>query len=218
MPDQALSKIHHLAGFQFPAVRKTLHHFLKLSQDQDVESAQLMTSIELDPSLLAVFLSIGKTTMADWHLGIARSQYKSTALTLCNQFATRNLNKSADDYYAEQWQRSLLHATLCGKLAEKIGADPTHYRILGLCAGLGHHFLALVYGENYIALVANITNKHELLEAEQNLFGINGAKVASDLLGSWGYSADTLCYQYAMLSELLEAPKVSKLWDSQVSY
>jgi len=208
MPDHALSKIHHLAGFQFPAVRKTLQHFLKISQQGQQDLSKLVAAVELDPSLLAVFLSTNsqKEKLGDWHQDIDLSRYKQTALTLCNHFNSDGF--SDEQFYLTLWQRSIMQGAICAALAEKLGVDTTEHRLLGLCAGLGHHLLAKTFGQKYIQLTAGISSRDKLLEVELEQFGINGNNVSARILSKWGYStslSDALCYQYSSPEALIEA-------------
>lgn len=213
MPDQALSKIHHLAGFQFPAVRKTLQHFLKISQQDQVDPSELMAAVELDPSLLAVFLSSNpqNVKLGEWHQDIDLSRYKQTALTLGNQFSSElslTQHPSSEQFYLTLWQRSLMQGAICAALAEKLGLDATEHRLLGLCAGLGHHLLARTYGNDYIKLTASIASRDKLLQVELEHFGISGNNVAARMMSKWGYStslSDALCYQYSSPEALTEA-------------
>jgi len=213
MPDQALSKVHQLAGIQFPAVRKTLQHFLQISQQNQVDLSELMASVELDPSLLAVFLSANspQASLAAWHQDIDLKCYKQTALTLCNQFFSNQFNLEGsqnEQFYLVLWQRSLMQGAVCAALAEKIGVDATEHRLLGLCAGLGHHLLARTYGNDYINLTADISSREKLCQVELEHFGNSGDHVAARMLSSWGYDtslSDALCYQYSSPDALQEA-------------
>ena len=89
MLDRAVSKINQLAGFDLPAVPKSLNHLLCLSYQNNIESSALVDAVETDPLLLAMFLfQHDHKKLNDWHLGVESEQFRQIVLAAANRFAS----------------------------------------------------------------------------------------------------------------------------------
>ena len=159
MLDRAVSKINQLAGFDLPAVPKSLNRLLCLSYQNNIESSLLVAAVESDPLLLAMFLfRRDHKNLNDWHLGVDLDQFRQNSLAAANRFTGTDQSEIALQYYERTWRRSMLQAALGAALAERIGADITTVKLLGLLAGLGHLLLARSHGDGYIKLVDGYQN------------------------------------------------------------
>jgi nitrogen-specific signal transduction histidine kinase len=210
MPDQALAKINQLAGFEYPAVEQSLNHFLSLSFSDDTEQLELVSAVESDPAILAVFLSNSQSTsLPNWYEGLNQSKFRQemrdTALTLSNSFMRQSVSEPLTEFYQEQWQRALLRANLASNIAKLLEMDPGKLRLMGLLTGIGQHFLARTYGDQYLEMLSATTDATQRQDQERQQFGCDSATFGADLLSSWGYSAgitDAILFQYESFEAL----------------
>lgn len=210
MPDQGLSKINQLAGFDYPAVERSLNHFLSLSFSDDTEHLELVSAVESDPAILAVFLSNStSTSLPNWYQGLDQSSFqqnmRDTALSLSNSFMRQTVSEPLSRFYQDQWQRSLLRANIASNLAKVLELDAGKLRLLGLLTGIGQHFLARTYGEGYLELVDATADVAERQNQERDKFGSDAATLGADLMSAWGYSVgitDAILFQYETFEAL----------------
>lgn len=172
---------------------------VELAQNPDTHMAQAAKVIAYDPALTAKILRIANSPL---YVTQRKVENLRQALTLLGLNATLSLAlgftlaRSLRQAWAESshnnavWRRSILAATACRSLGEKLGMPRCEELMLaGLLQDIGLLALHQLEPERSSALFAQARGGAALAALERDAFGATHAEVGAWLVRNWGLPA-----------------------------
>ena len=183
---------------------------LELLRRPDSSLDELIELVRVDPPLTAQILKVSNSA----HFGstvrvyevseaINRIGFAETYRLVGRLMSKEFLNQRMAAYYAEDselWENSLLTAAMCELMGARVGVDKHLAYTAGLLHSIGKYVLGAYAGKKYHALYRRIQAEGlSLLNAEQEVFGIDHAEVGARLMERWKFSREVTMpvrYQY----------------------
>ena len=191
---------------------------LELTQDEATTVNQITAAVEKDPALASRLLKLVNSPLAGLPrqigsvsraVALIGSRTVSTmALGFCLISNNRNGNCPGFDYDMF-WSDSLARAVVARHVATRVkDFAPDETFTCGLLCQIGRLALACAFPDRYADVLTVIASEdtNELAEIERELFGLDHAELAAEMMGDWHMPA---IFRSAVRAQL--APNASDL-------
>lgn len=182
---------------ELPALPKTAHQVIKLTQDPKTSITELSAAISNDQALAAKVLRMANSA----YYGYARRIFTLSDAVIILGFGTvRNLVMAASVYNVmdrelpgyvlargELWKQSIVCAMMARKIAARCGFDnPEKAFVAGLVHDIGKIILNTYLAEAYAAIIERVNNEGvPFMTAEEEVLGFNHAVVGGKVAEKW---------------------------------
>lgn len=188
LQDEIQQEIH------FPSLPAIATQILNMIRSDEVEMADLVQVISVDPALTAKMLKVANSSLFGYPSEITTvrraisvlgtNTIKSIALSFV---LADSLNKKQTFLDIDQfWRRSVTAAVAAEMLSKHLKRRDEDIFLMGLLQNLGLLVAILTKGEEYSTLLLNEKDyQHDLTELEQELYGFDHQQIGAALMKSW---------------------------------
>lgn len=178
-----------------PSPRGVAMSILEATQQQNASISDIVPLIQMDPAMAGRVLRyansahaghqrhIASLKQAITFLGLFRVRQIALSFALIEQY---RVGKCPAFDYAGYWSSSLATGIAAQQLAPHASSPPDESFTCGLLSGIGRLALATAFPDDYGEMVANGLSNQQLIEAENNRFGIDHAQLSAEMLLAWG--------------------------------
>jgi putative nucleotidyltransferase with HDIG domain len=184
---------------------------MTLSRRPDVIPREIAECVQTDPATTAKVLRLCNSAYYGFQRVIASlpeaanllgtRTLTSLVLTSCGACYFRDVGRSSSSARQALWKRSVANALAAGMLARLHGdVDRNRAYTAGLLQDIGRLALDRYLDEERDAIVAEVRSGTPLLEAEQQVLGIDHAEVGARLVERWSFPdvlVDTIRHHHA---------------------
>ncbi len=185
-------------GGKLPSPKGVYLEALRLLEQEEVDSRELVRVLQSDPATNARLLQLANVSIrtrsrpivavADAILVLGQAQIKRLILALALLQSTTPRVAGFD--YPHFWTRALLAALATQALAEHLGqVNADEIFVVALLAKVGELALVSLFTESYVELAAPLEGCNDIevrLQAERQQYGIDQDELSSLLVEEWG--------------------------------
>lgn len=183
---------------RLPSPPGIVMELLRLSREEGTSAEDIARVVQPDPALTGRILHMANaagaggqtavTTVAEAAVRLGMNSISAIALGFSLVGGNRR-GRCEAFAYDRFWARSLARAVVFQRLARQLRCgDPNEMFVCGLVGEIGQLALVTVHPTRYAALLGDHTGR-DLLEAEQEAFGIDHRETTTCLLEDWGLPA-----------------------------
>lgn len=182
-----------------PPAPRVMPKLLKLLNNPNALSTDIVELLELDASLTARIIGISNSAYYGLDAGITdlgeavnRLGFKELYRTITNVYARSFVGQSMQSYRInadERWFNSVATGLVMEIISLRWNkGDPATTYTIGLLHDIGKTAINEIFGSEYASVLRRVESEQiELREAEKLIFGYDHAEVGSALLKSWGF-------------------------------
>lgn len=187
-----------LQSDELPTLPTVASQLITLTSREDTTLADIGDLVAQDISISAKILKVSNSAFYSFPQQIGSIKQAVSilgmnavrSLVLSFSFLTIKGGKQESRFdFKRFWERSLASAVASKLILENVkGADTEQIFISGLLQNLGELILAKIFPVEYDKVIASVEdNQHDLLAAEEAVFGINHTIVGTEIAKNWGF-------------------------------
>jgi diguanylate cyclase (GGDEF)-like protein len=183
---------------ELPTLPNVASELITLTAREDTTIADIATLVSQDVSLSAKILKVSNSSFYSFPQTISSINQAVGILgmnavrSLVLSFSFLNLGQGKQQSrfdFTTFWEKSLAAAVAAKLIVDNVdGADTEQIFVSGLLQNLGELVLANTFPEKYDqVLLAVEDDQHDLLAAEENVFGVDHTLVGTAVANNWGF-------------------------------
>ena len=187
-----------LESDELPTLPTVASKLISLTSREDTTLSDIADLVSQDISLSAKILKVSNSSFYSFPQQIGSIKQAISilgtnavrSLVLSFSFLTIKASKEQNSFDFEKfWERSLASAVASKLILEKVaGADTEEVFVSGLLQNIGELIFARTFADKYeLVLTAVNDNQHDLLTAEESVFGVNHCFIGYEVAKSWGF-------------------------------
>ena len=187
-----------LESDELPTLPTVASKLISLTSREDTTLSDIADLVSQDISLSAKILKVSNSSFYSFPQQIGSIKQAISilgtnavrSLVLSFSFLTIKAGKDKDTFDFEKfWERSLASAVASKLILEKVaGADTEEVFISGLLQNIGELIFAQTFTDKYEEVLTAVNdNQHDLLAAEESVFGVNHCFIGYEVAKNWGF-------------------------------
>ena len=189
----------HIRAISLPSLSSVLVELLEYTLDEEYDIEEIVNIISKDPALCSRILKVanspfcGKGTISTIrhalvYLGSKNIKYIAISSAIAGMFSRlERLQKIGFDL-GRFWSHSIRIAIICRSLACKMHYElPDEVFVAGLLHDIGQLILAQSFPEEYKKVIEKIKAGQVIINAEQEVFGVDSARVGAWVMQQWRF-------------------------------
>lgn len=187
-----------LESDELPTLPTVASKLISLTSREDTTLSDIADLVSQDISLSAKILKVSNSSFYSFPQQIGSIKQAISilgtnavrSLVLSFSFLTIKAGKDKDTFDFEKfWERSLASAVASKLILEKVeGADTEEVFISGLLQNIGELIFAQTFTDKYEEVLTAVNeSQHDLLAAEESVFGVNHCFIGYEVAKNWGF-------------------------------